>query len=231
MRQDGRREADRNAVRAQHQQERNLRGQINGLLAASVVVGNVGRGLLVEDLLAGKVREPTLDVTRRRVRHARVERAVVPLAVDEIALALAPELVGQDAQRVANGGVAVRVVLHRMTDDVRHLRVAAIVLLPQRMQDATLDGLQAVLDRRNRARADDVRGILAEVEVIEVSERTRAGQALGVGRSGFALLLTRRGRRVYGLRLRGLIRVSRFRRKHVEVVEQARRLRFVTLCH
>ena len=93
--QDGGGEADGDSVRAQHQQQRQLRGQVDRLLVAPVVAVHVGRGLGIEDVVAGERGEAALDVARRRVRHAGVERAVVALSVDEIAAALAPELVRQ----------------------------------------------------------------------------------------------------------------------------------------
>ena len=185
VRQDGGGEAHGNAVRAQHQQERYLGRQIDGLLLASVVVGHELGGLLVEHLLARKVGELALDVTRGGVRHAGVDGAEVSLAVDEIAVALAPELVRQDHDRVANRGVAMRVVLHGVADDVGDLGVLAVVLLPQRMHDAALHGLEAVFDGGDGTVADDIGGILAEVEVEEFAHRAMPGQCRsGSGRLG-----------------------------------------------
>ena len=131
VRQDRRRKPHRDAVRAHHQQKRDLRGQVDRLFLAPVVVRHERGRLPVEDLLAREFRQAAFDVARRRVRHAGVERAVVALPVDEIALALAPELVRQNHDRVADGGVAVRMVLHRVADDVRDLGVAAVVLFPE----------------------------------------------------------------------------------------------------
>ena len=107
-----------------------------------------------------------------------------------------------------------RMILHRVTDDVRDLRVASVVLLVQRVHDAALHGLESVLQRGNRARADDIRRILAEVEVKKIPHRTDARQArlggrrwrgrrIGLSRFGgtFTVLLPgRRGRRPRGLR-------------------------------
>ena len=124
-----RRKADRDAVCAHHQQKRDLRGKVDWLLLAAVVVGDVGGGLAVEDFLLRKLGEAALDVPDRGVRHPRQERAEVALAVDEISLALSPQLVGEDYDCVADRRVAVRMVLHRLADDVGDLGVPAVVLL------------------------------------------------------------------------------------------------------
>ena len=150
------------------------------------------------------------------MRHTGQERAEVSLAVYEISLALAPQLVGEDHDCVADGSVAVRVVLHRLADDVGDLGVSAVVLLVERMHDAALDWLKAVLDRWNRARADDVRRILAEVEVVKLLHWPEAGEPR---------LWPRRSRRLALLLFLSLAlrRLRRSGREDVEVVEQARR--------
>ena len=72
VRQDRRREAHGDAVRAHHQEERDLRGQEHGLLLAPVVVRHeVGR-LGVEHLVAREVGETALDVTRGGGGHPGV---------------------------------------------------------------------------------------------------------------------------------------------------------------
>ena len=258
VREDRRREAHGDAVRAHHEEERDLRGQEHGLLLAPVVVRHVVRGLGIEHFLAREVGEAALDVTRGGRGHARVEVAVVSLAVDEVALALAPQLVREHHDRVADGRVAVRVVLHGVAHDVRHLRVLAVVLLPERVEDAALDGLEPVLHRRDRARADHVGGVLAEVEVEELAQRSvprearrrrhvlrrRRGWGRGRGRRGRsprptggrnALLRVRSGRDALLLvRIRVRVRNGRPARcpgggEKVERIKQARRLVVVLL--
>ena len=181
VRQNRGRKTDRDAVRAEHEEHRDLRRQVDGLLLASVIVRDEHGRLLVEDLLAGKLGQAALDVTCRRVLHSGVQGAVVALSVNEIALALAPKLVRENADRVADRRIAVRMVLHRVADDVRDLRVTSVVLLPQRMHDAPLHGLKSVLHRRNRTVADHVRRVLPEVEVVELLHRPGAREALRRG--------------------------------------------------
>ena len=96
------------------------------------------------------------------------------------------------------------------------LGVSAVVLLVEGVHDAALDWLEAVLDRRNRARADDVRRILAEVEVVKLLHRPEAGEPR---------LWPRRSDRLLAFRLLSLAlrRLCRGRCEDVEIVEQARR--------
>ena len=187
------------------------------------------------------------------MRHARQKRAVVSLPVYEVSLALAPELVRENDDRVADRRIAVRVVLHRLADDVRDLSVPPVVLLVERVHDSALHRLQAVLHGRYRARADDVRRVLAEVEVVEVAHRAvsckpglRSVNRHNLGLGLRALLRLRlRGRifplrRLFGLlrrrlfvlrrgRLRFLVEIHALEQVHV--VEHARRLLVVFLCH
>ena len=215
MRENRRRKTDRDAVCAHHQEQRNLRGEIDRFFLSSVVVGDIGGGLPVEDFLLRELGQAALDITNRGVRHAGQERAEVSLSVDEVSLALAPQLVCEDYDCIADGSVAVRVVLHRLADDVGDLGVSAVVLLVEGVHDAALDRLKAVLDRRNRARADDVRRILAEVEVVKLLHRPEAGEPR---------LWPRRSRRRALLLLALALRWLRLSwREDVEIVEQARR--------
>ncbi len=82
-----------------------------------------------------------------------------PWPFDEITL------VRQHHERVADGRVAVRMILHRVADDVGDLDEPAVVLLVQRPQNAPLHRLQAVREIRNGAVADDVAGVIQKAAV------------------------------------------------------------------
>ena len=157
MGQDCRRKSHRDTIRPEHQQKRNLRGQINRLFFSTVVIWHKSRRLLVEDFVPRKVRQTTLNITRRRVRHSRIKRAVVTLSVNQVALAFAPKLVGENTNRVTNGSVAVRMVLHRVTHDIGDLRVASVILLPEGMHNAPLDGLKAIFHSWDCTRTNYIR--------------------------------------------------------------------------
>ena len=74
-------------------------------------------------------------------------------------------------ERRADGRVAVRVELHRRADDVGDLVEAAVVHVPERVQDAALHRLQAVVDVRHRAVEDDVAGVVEEPVAVGDGER------------------------------------------------------------
>ena len=219
VREDERREADGDALGAEHEQQRELRGQQQGLLVAPVVAGDELGRLLVEDLVAGELGEAALDVARRGGAVAGVDVAEVALPLDEVAL------VGEVHEGLADGGVAMRVVLHRVADDVGHLDEASVVLLVEGVEDAPLDGLEAVLDGGDGAVADRVGGELEEVAVHDLRERAAGGRyelggggrlvvAVGVPVAVFVervVRLLRRGGRLArgrrgGRRRRGVVR-------------------------
>ena len=157
VRQDLGRHADGDALGAGDQQDRELGRQDDRLFVATVVGRPVlGEGL-VEEGLAGELGQPALDVARRRGAVAGEDVAEVALALDEVVL------VGQHDEGVADRGVAVRVELHRVADDVGDLVEAAVVHLGQRRQDAPLHRLEAVAQIGDRAVEDDVARVLDEV--------------------------------------------------------------------
>ena len=59
-----------------------------------------------------------------------------------------------------------RVVLHRVPDDVGHLVEPPIVHFPQAVKDAALNGLQAIVLVRNGAFENDVAGVIEEIVVV-----------------------------------------------------------------
>ena len=178
VREDVGRHADGDAVGAEHQQERELAREQDRLLVAAVVARDVGGRLFVEDLVAREVREAALDVARGGGLVAGEDVAEVALALDEVAL------VRQVHERAVDRGVAVRVVEHRSPDDGGDLDEAAVVHLGERVQDAALDGLEAVLDGRDGAVADRVGGELEEVVVHHARERTAVARGEGAGVGG-----------------------------------------------
>ena len=125
VRQDARGHAHGDAFGAEHEQQRQLAGQGDRLLVAPVVAGHELGDLVVEHLRARQLGQPALDVARRGGGVAGEDVAEVALALDEVAL------VGQHHQRVADRGVAVRMVLHRVADDVGDLDEAPVVLVVQ----------------------------------------------------------------------------------------------------
>jgi hypothetical protein len=123
---------------------------------------------------ARQFRQPAFDVTRSGRGIAGMDVAEVPLALDEITL------VRQHHERIADRGIAVRMVLHRVTDDVGDLDEAPVVLLVQRPHDAPLHRLQPIREIRNRAVANDVTGVIQKAAI---HPRVQAhAQLLGIKR-------------------------------------------------
>ena len=159
VRRDLRRHADRDPLRAVHEEVRERRRQDDGLLERAVVGQRPVDGLLLDvvaDELFGEAREADLRVAHRGGGIA-VHGAEVALSVHE-RLAHARRLRHAD-DRVVDRRVAVRVVLaHDVADDARGLLVRAaraVALLPHAEQDAAVDGLEAVADVGQRASDDD----------------------------------------------------------------------------
>ena len=93
--------------------------------------------------------------------------AVVALRLDE------PAALADGHERGADGGVAVRVELHRGADDVGDLVEAAVVHVPERVEHAALDGLQAVVDVRHGAVEDDVARVVEEPVAVAAAPAAR----------------------------------------------------------
>ncbi len=139
VRQDFRGEAHRDTLYPLRQQQRELHGQRDGFLVAAVIGEHPLRGLGIEHHVEGELAEPGLNVTRRGGHVAREDVAPVALRVDE------QLLLAELYEGVADGGVAVGVVLHRLADDVRHLVVASVVDFAHGMQNASVYRFEAVL--------------------------------------------------------------------------------------
>ena len=206
VRQYGRGHTDRDTVAAEHQQTRHLRRQHHGFDLAPVVVGHEFRDVVVEERLVGELGQAALGVTpggggtsRQNIAEVallfdvvgRVEIDRLGLAGLAIGLLLldAAALVGEHDQRVADRGVAVRVVVHGVADDVGDLLRSAVVDKIERPENAPLHGLEAVVDVGDRARTDHVTRVVEEVPVHHLPE-VLVGAALLLGdRTGFVFLL------------------------------------------
>ena len=89
----------------------------------------------IEDRLECKLGEAGLDITRCSCAVSREDITPVTLAVNEqIFLTELDEC-------VSDGRISVRVVLHRLADDVRHLVILAVIHRLHGMQNTALDGL------------------------------------------------------------------------------------------
>jgi len=158
VRRDVRRHTDRDTGRAVDQQVREARRQDRRLLVTAVVVVLEVDGLLVDvpEHLHGQRLHLALGVPHGRGRVV-ARGAEVAVGVDQ----RHPHRPGlrQAHQGVVDRGVAVRVVrTHDVADDAGALVEAllgAVAAVVHRVQDAAVDGLEAVPDVRQRTRDDD----------------------------------------------------------------------------
>ena len=159
-------EADCDAFDALGEEEREFDGQGDGFLVASVVgsgpVGDFGAEGDVEREL-GKA---GFDVAGGGGGVAREDIAPVALGIDEEFLL--PEL----DHGVADGGVTVGVILHGVADDISDFVVTAVFQFVHGMEDAALDGFEAVIDVGDGAFEDDVGSVFEEPVAIEVVDGT-----------------------------------------------------------
>ncbi len=176
VRRDVRRHADRDAGGAVHEQVRNARRQHDRLLARAVVVRPERDGVLVDlgqDLVAD-AREPAFRVAHRRGVVA-VERPEVARAVDQ--RIAQRERLRHAHERFVERRVAVRVVVaHHVADDLGALAVLGVggqVLLPHRVEDAALHGLEAVAHVRQRPRRDDRQRVVQVPDLRRLVQRDR----------------------------------------------------------
>ena len=167
VRRDVRRHAHRDPRRAVHQEIRKPRRQHQGFGGGVVEVRAELDGLLVDvgEHRLGQPGEARLGVAVGR-RAVAVDRAEVALPVDQ-RRAQVP-LLRQAHQRVVDRGIAVRVVtLQDFAHRAGALRVAPVVqhsLLEHRVEDAAVDGLQAVAHVGQRA-PDDHRHRIVEIRL------------------------------------------------------------------
>jgi hypothetical protein len=124
------------------------------------------RRLRVEEHVLREIRQPRLDVPRRRRIVARERVAVIPLRLDE------PPALPNGNQRRADGRIAMRMQLHRRADDILDLVKAPVIHVPQRVQHAALHRLQPVINVRHRAVEDDVARVVEEPIPVALRQRS-----------------------------------------------------------
>ena len=146
------------------QEQRELRGQGDGLFVAAVVRHLPFRGLRVEHHVEGEFRQAGLDISWRSSPAARQDVAPVALAVDE------QFFLAHLHQGITDGGIAVGVELHRVAHNVGHLVEPAVVHALHRVQDAALHGLQTIIDVRHGTLQDYIRGIVEKPGLVHTAQ-------------------------------------------------------------
>ena len=197
--------ADRDPGRAVDEQVGQPGGQHHRLAGRAVEVGHEVDRLAVDvaQQLLGDAREAALGVAVGG-RRVAVDRAEVALPVDQ--RVAEREVLDHAHERVVDRAVAVRVVvLEHLADHARALGVGARgdqALLLHRVQDAAVDGLEAVAHVGQRAADDDRHRVVEERRadlvldgdrdrLVALAGRTAAGAA-GRGRGRGRLVGRRR---------------------------------------
>ena len=117
-------QADGDAFGAFQEHNRELGGEGDGFLGATVIAQLLGRGLRIEQHVSGERGQACLDVTGCSRFVAGEHIAIIALRLDE------EGTLADGNERSTNGGIAVRVKRHCPTDDVRYLVKAAVVHFP-----------------------------------------------------------------------------------------------------
>ena len=192
VRQDLDGQADGDAVGALGQQQREFHRKDHGLLVGAVVGGDPFRNLLVESDFEGEFAQPGFDVAGGGGCVAGEDVAPVALGIHEVLL------LAQAHQGVLDRGVAVRVVLHGITYNAGYFVVVAVLHFLHGVEDAALDGFEAVFDVRDGAVQDYVGGVIEEPFPVHAREFVFV-LALGYEAVVFAL------RRVGSILVNGLV--------------------------
>ena len=137
-------------------QERKAHREFGRFLVASVVGSHPMGDLRIEDHFLGEFAEAGLDVPRGSVAVTGEDVTPVSLAVDQ------QTLLAQLDQGSQDGSVTMGMVLHRLSDNVGHLGVAAVVHLVHGVEYAPLYGLESVHDVGDGPLEDHIRGIIQE---------------------------------------------------------------------
>ena len=154
----------RNTLYALRQQQRELHRQMDRLVLAAVIGFHPLGGLGIEGRLQGEFGEARLYITRCGGSVTGKYIPPVTLAVNE------QVFLAQLDQRVADRGITVRVILHSLTDDVRHLVVLAVIHGFHRVEDTALHRLQTILNRRHGTLQYHIRGIVQEPVLVHTRQ-------------------------------------------------------------
>ena len=168
---DGGGKAHRDAVHALGKENRELRGECHRFLGTPVVVRNPFRSLGVEHHVEREVAELAFDVTRGGRLVARKRVTPVTLRFDKQVL-----LAHVHEGRV-DGGIPVRVVVHGVAHDARHLVEAAVVHLVHGMQNAALHRLEAVLEIGHGAVENRIARVVQEPAVVQLFQVVYVGKS------------------------------------------------------
>ena len=154
MGKDFRRKSDCDTFGTLHQKQRELHRQNQRFRLSSVVGHCPLRRFRIEHRFQRKFRQTCFDVTGSSGTVSRKNVTPVTLAFHK------QILLSELHERIADGSVTVRVILHRMSHDVRHLVETSVVGFLHRMQNTPLHRLQSVEDMRHGTFENHIRSVV-----------------------------------------------------------------------
>ena len=175
VRHDLRRHTHSNTVTAEHKQTGNLYRKNDRFFASAVIGIHKFGNLIRKQHFASQRRKTALNVTRRRSRTAGEDVSEVSLFGDKVLF------ICQNHHRIPDGSIAVGMIVHGVTDDIRRLVRSAVIHFVQYPENTSLHRLQSVIHIRNRAVLDDVSGI---IQKITVHHRPEIGIGIGIFTDG-----------------------------------------------
>lgn len=158
------------------EEQRELGRERDRLLVTTIVRELPVGGLRVEDHVECEFGKTSLDITRGSGTVAGEDVSPVALCVDE------EVFLSHLHQGVTDGSITVRVKLHGVSHDVRHLVVSSIVHSFHGVEDTSLHRFETVLDVRNGTLQDDIRSIVEEPVLVHAAEMVYSGGVKSVHR-------------------------------------------------
>ena len=132
-------------------------------MVASIVTREPRGGFRIEEHLQCKLAQLHLDVTWRR-------GAVASQNVAPVSLAIQQQLTLADLDHgIPDARIPVRVELHGVANDIRHLVEATIVHFAQTVQNPSLHWLQSIVLVRNGSLENHIARVIEEIVVVHPS--------------------------------------------------------------
>ena len=167
MRENLARKTHSNTFRSLCQQQWELHRQGDRFLVAPVIAEFPFRRLRIENHVEREFRKASLDVSTCSGIITRQDIAPVALAVNQ------QFLLSQLHQGILDTGIAMRMILHRTTHNVRYLIETPIIHLLHGMEDASLHWLETIHDVRHGTFQNHVGGIVQKPVLIHATQVVR----------------------------------------------------------
>ena len=146
------------------EQQGEFHRQSDRFLVTSVIGHLPLRRLGIEDRLKGKFAQSGLNITGRSSTGTSQDITPVTLCINK------QVFLTQLHQCIANRSITMRMELHGVSYDIRHLVIPSVIHALHRVQDTPLNGFQTILYMRNGTFEDYVRGIIQEPVLVHTTK-------------------------------------------------------------